>query len=70
MNNVHSTLSSDGVLTIKAPPPPAALKGANERPVAITHTNMPAHLSVKNGGDHAGKTCPVSGKSSPAVQGK
>ncbi|CAG9806129.1 unnamed protein product [Chironomus riparius] len=50
MNNVHSTLSSDGVLTIKAPPP--AIEGASERHIPITHTNAPAHLSVKHNKKH------------------
>lgn len=71
MNHVHSTLSTDGVLTIKAAPP-AAIKGSDERHVVITNTGMPAHLSVKNG-DHAKSASPhpnAQGKSSPAVQGK
>lgn len=43
--DVHSTISSDGVLTVKAPPPPSkALK--NERVVQIQQTG-PAHLNVK-----------------------
>lgn len=46
MNNVHSSLSSDGVLTIKAPPP--AIANGGERHVPITHTAMPAHMSVKH----------------------
>lgn len=46
MSAVHSALTSDGVLTLKAPPPHAAAKG--ERYVPITHTNAPAHLSVKD----------------------
>ncbi|KAG5681129.1 hypothetical protein PVAND_010589 [Polypedilum vanderplanki] len=45
MNTVQSTLSSDGVLTIKAPPP--AIEGSNERHIPITHTNAPAHLGIK-----------------------
>lgn len=44
-NTIHSSLSSDGVLTIKAPPPPSLSSG--ERHIQITHTNIPAHLSVK-----------------------
>ncbi|XP_070499394.1 heat shock protein 23-like [Chironomus tepperi] len=65
MNSVHSQLSSDGVLTIKAPPPPA-LSGSSEKHVPITHTNTPAHLNIK---DHAkSPQCPHdnNGKS-PAV---
>ena len=45
INGIHSTLSSDGVLTIKAPPPSTLSIG--ERHIQITHTNIPAHLSVK-----------------------
>jgi HSP20 family molecular chaperone IbpA len=43
-NTVTSSLSSDGVLTIKAPPPQAL--ESNERVIPILHTG-PAHLSVK-----------------------
>jgi hypothetical protein len=43
-------LSSDGVLTIKAPPP--AIEGGNERHIPITHTNAPAHLSIKHNKKH------------------
>lgn len=46
MSNVHSSLSSDGVLTIKAPLP--AIEGNGEKVVPIAHTNMPAHLSLKD----------------------
>lgn len=49
MSSVHSSLSSDGVLTVKAPPPLALTGG--ERHVAITHTNAPAHLSIKQNKD-------------------
>jgi hypothetical protein len=49
-SSIHSTLSSDGVLTVKAPPPVAALTG-NERHVPIQHTG-PAHLSVKDNKPH------------------
>lgn len=43
---VVSTLSSDGILTVKAPPPaPSAIEG-RERVVQIQQTG-PAHLSVK-----------------------
>jgi crystallin alpha B len=51
MNSVQSSLSSDGVLTIKAPPP--MLEGSGERHVAITHTNAPAHLTLKDNKPHA-----------------
>jgi crystallin, alpha B len=53
MNSINSSLSSDGVLTIKAPPP-AAIAGG-ERHVAITHTNVPAHLSIKDNKPHDDK---------------
>lgn len=43
--DVISTVSTDGVLTVKAPPPPKALKN-NERIVQIQQTG-PAHLSIK-----------------------
>lgn len=44
--DVVSTISSDGVLTVKAPPPPSKVKNNNERIVQIQQTG-PAHLSVK-----------------------
>ncbi|XP_065360916.1 heat shock protein 27 [Calliphora vicina] len=44
--DVVSTISSDGVLTVKAPPPPSKTKNNNERIVQIQQTG-PAHLSVK-----------------------
>ena len=44
--DVVSTISSDGVLTVKAPPPPSKAKNSNERIVQIQQTG-PAHLSVK-----------------------
>lgn len=44
--DVLSTISSDGVLTVKAPPPPSKAIKANERVVQIQQTG-PAHLSVK-----------------------
>ncbi|CAD7004586.1 heat shock protein 27 [Ceratitis capitata] len=44
--DVVSTISSDGVLTVKAPPPPSKAIKANERIVQIQQTG-PAHLSVK-----------------------
>lgn len=46
MNLVHSSLSSDGVLTIKAQPPNASKAG--ERHVPIVHSSIPAHLTVKD----------------------
>lgn len=44
--DVVSTISSDGVLTVKAPPPPSTAIKPNERIVQIQQTG-PAHLSVK-----------------------
>lgn len=44
--DVVSTVSTDGVLTVKAPPPSKALK-SNERVVQIQQTG-PAHLCVKS----------------------
>lgn len=43
---VVSTISTDGVLTVKAPPPPNKAIKQNERIVQIQQTG-PAHLSVK-----------------------
>lgn len=43
---VVSTISSDGILTVKAPPPPNKAIKQNERIVQIQQTG-PAHLSVK-----------------------
>lgn len=45
VDDVVSTISSDGILTVKAPPLQAAIKG-NVRHVEIQHTG-PARLSVK-----------------------
>ncbi|KAH8384483.1 heat shock protein 27 [Drosophila serrata] len=45
-NDVVSTVSSDGVLTLKAPPPPSKEQSKPERIVQIQQTG-PAHLSVK-----------------------
>lgn len=53
MNTVHSSLSSDGVLTIKAPPP--AIASIGERHVPITHTAMPAHMTLKENKSHDDK---------------
>lgn len=44
MTAIHSALSSDGVLTVKAPPPQAIANG--ERHIPITHTNLPVHFSI------------------------
>ncbi|KAM7356051.1 heat shock protein 27-like [Cochliomyia hominivorax] len=44
--DVVSTISSDGVLTVKAPPPPNKAIAGNERVVQIQQTG-PAHLNVK-----------------------
>ena len=44
--DVVSTISSDGVLTVKAPPPAIKAKNNNERIIQIQQTG-PAHLSVK-----------------------
>lgn len=72
MNHVHSNLSSDGVLTIKAPTP--AIQNQNERHIPITNTGMPAHLSIKGtkNGSESGKCASphVNQGKSPAVQGK
>ncbi|KAH8364601.1 hypothetical protein KR084_008684 [Drosophila pseudotakahashii] len=45
-DKVASTLSSDGVLTVKVPKPPAIEEKANERIVQIQQVG-PAHLNVK-----------------------
>lgn len=45
IDHVQTTLSSDGVLTVKAPLKSDALK-SNEKEVPIQHTG-PVHLSVK-----------------------
>lgn len=47
MSTIHSSLSSDGVLSVRAPPPPA-ITSNGERHVPITHSAMPAHLSIKD----------------------
>jgi Hsp20/alpha crystallin family len=64
MNAVHSSLSSDGILTIKAPPP--AIKSAGEKHVPIAHSGVPAHLSVKNQVSRNGS--PAQQAKSPALQ--
>lgn len=46
IEHVQTTLSSDGVLTVKAPLKKEALK-SNEKEVTIQHTG-PVHLSVKS----------------------
>lgn len=50
MATVHSSLSSDGVLTLKAPP--AAITNGSERHVPINHTALPVHMSVKDNKPH------------------
>ncbi|XP_017053282.1 heat shock protein 23 [Drosophila ficusphila] len=45
-DKVESTLSSDGVLTVKVPKPPALEEKGNERIVQIQQVG-PAHLNVK-----------------------
>lgn len=45
--DVVSQLSSDGVLTVKAPPQPKAIEGNNVRVIQIQQTG-PAHLNVCN----------------------
>lgn len=50
MNAINSTLSSDGVLTVKAPPPAAITNG--ERVVPITHSAHPVHMSIKDNKKH------------------
>nr|NP_001287001.1 heat shock protein 27, isoform B [Drosophila melanogaster]NP_524000.1 heat shock protein 27, isoform A [Drosophila melanogaster]P02518.2 RecName: Full=Heat shock protein 27 [Drosophila melanogaster]AAA28638.1 heat shock protein hsp27 [Drosophila melanogaster]AAF50285.1 heat shock protein 27, isoform A [Drosophila melanogaster]AAM49840.1 GM13686p [Drosophila melanogaster]AHN58026.1 heat shock protein 27, isoform B [Drosophila melanogaster]CAA27527.1 heat shock protein hsp 27 [Drosophila me len=52
-NEVVSTVSSDGVLTLKAPPPPSKEQAKSERIVQIQQTG-PAHLSVKAPAPEAG----------------
>jgi HSP20 family molecular chaperone IbpA len=49
IKDVVSTLSSDGILTIKAPPPQSSAE-SNERIIQIQQTG-PAHLSVKQNTD-------------------
>jgi HSP20 family molecular chaperone IbpA len=46
VDKIMSTLSSDGVLTIKAPPPQNAIKGSKERFIPIQQTG-PARLIIK-----------------------
>ncbi|KAL5290813.1 hypothetical protein ACFFRR_010286 [Megaselia abdita] len=48
---VTSSLSSDGILTVKAPPPVKASR-EQERFIEIQHTG-PAHLTVKDNNGHA-----------------
>lgn len=47
INAVHSSLSSDGVLTVKAPKP-VSPESKSERHIPISHTAMPAHMSIEN----------------------
>lgn len=65
MANVHSTLSNDGVLTIKAPLPAAIASG--KRTIPIAHTNMPAHLSTKINGHSSANRCENAVAKSSAV---
>lgn len=60
MNHVNSNLSSDGVLTIRAPPPASVSSG--ERHVPIQHTNVPAHLSIRDNKPHDEKNHEKNGK--------
>jgi HSP20 family molecular chaperone IbpA len=48
--DIHSTLSSDGILTVKAPPPPKT--GKRFKSIAI-HRTGPVHLSIQ---DHPKET--------------
>lgn len=57
---VVSTISSDGVLTVKAPPPPNKAIKQKERIVQIQQTG-PAHLSVKAPIDESGATATTVG---------
>lgn len=45
-DDVVSTISSDGILTVKAPPPNPTIDGSKVRHIQIQHTG-PASLSVK-----------------------
>lgn len=49
--HVQTTLSSDGVLTVKAPMKHEAIK-SNEKEIPIQHTG-PVHLSVKSKQDQS-----------------
>lgn len=46
-SDIVTTISSDGILTIKAPPVAPASKNVNVRHIQIQHTG-PAHLNVKD----------------------
>lgn len=46
IKSVHTTLSNDGVLTIKAPPPPN--KETGERHIPISFSNVPFHVTAKS----------------------
>jgi len=50
VSTIQSSLSSDGVLSIKAPSPQAAIAG--ERHIPITHTSIPIHLTLKANEPH------------------
>jgi len=60
-DKVASTLSSDGVLTITVPKPPAIEDKANERIVQIQQVG-PAHLNVKENPKENTKEQPEQGK--------
>ncbi|XP_034481670.1 heat shock protein 27 [Drosophila innubila] len=70
-NEVVSTVSSDGVLTLKAPPPPSKEQAKQERIVQIQQTG-PAHLSVKapEGATDGGKGKSENGASEKMETGK
>ncbi len=63
-NTITSTLSSDGVLTVKAPKPKAIDDGAKERVIQIQQTG-PAALNVKEN-----KTDEETGQDKEPVNGK
>jgi HSP20 family molecular chaperone IbpA len=44
--DIHSTLSSDGILTVKAPPPPKSHEGKHYKTMPI-HRTGPVHLSIQ-----------------------
>lgn len=45
METISSVMSSDGILTVKAPPPASASRG--ERHINIMQSNVPAHVDVR-----------------------
>jgi len=54
LRKAYLPVSSDGVLTLKAPPPPSKEQAKSERIVQIQQTG-PAHLSVKAPENSEGK---------------